>query len=310
MGRLATLMGNAPILTNLARGYKNAEFIAESILPVVMVDQEEGKIPLYGKEEFRIHQSLRALRANSNVIPPSSKNTTSFILNEHDLTESIDYREITAAKNSNDDLEALAVEKISKIFKLRAEKEVADLLLTTGTYASGHHEALASGDRFDNTTSNVIGLIAEKVELVRSKIGVEPNTLVLSAKAYSALKTHPQLTDRLQYSNSGIITVDLLKGLFDIPNILVGKAVFSDDGNAFTDVWGNTAILAYVAPPGASGRTVHEPSFGYTLRLKGNPWVDRYQEQNGKVTKVRQTDLFTSKVVSNESAVLLTTVTG
>lgn len=41
-----------PVLTNLAVGYKNAEFIAEKIFPQVFTDKEGVQVPVFGKGSF------------------------------------------------------------------------------------------------------------------------------------------------------------------------------------------------------------------------------------------------------------------
>ena len=69
MGRMQDLRIVDPVLTNLARGYSNAAFAGTVLFPVVNVNKEAGKIPLFGKEAFTIYNTERALRAKSNKIP-------------------------------------------------------------------------------------------------------------------------------------------------------------------------------------------------------------------------------------------------
>ena len=41
-----------PVLTNLALGYKQADFIAEKIFPVVFTEKEGVRVPVFGKGSF------------------------------------------------------------------------------------------------------------------------------------------------------------------------------------------------------------------------------------------------------------------
>ena len=41
-----------PVLTSIARGYKNAAFIGERIFPVVLTDKEGVRVPTFGKTAF------------------------------------------------------------------------------------------------------------------------------------------------------------------------------------------------------------------------------------------------------------------
>ena len=52
--RLKQLRIVDPVLTEIARGYKNAAYIAEALFPVVPVDKEGVIVPLFGKEAFRL----------------------------------------------------------------------------------------------------------------------------------------------------------------------------------------------------------------------------------------------------------------
>ena len=57
-----------PVLTNLAVGYKNAEFIAEKIFPQVFTDKEGVQVPVFGKGSFVEYDTKRAVGVASNVI--------------------------------------------------------------------------------------------------------------------------------------------------------------------------------------------------------------------------------------------------
>ena len=57
-----------PVLTNLALGYKQADFIAEKIFPVVFTEKEGVRVPVFGKGSFVEYQTERAVGAASNVI--------------------------------------------------------------------------------------------------------------------------------------------------------------------------------------------------------------------------------------------------
>ena len=41
-----------PVLTSIARGYKNAAFIGERIFPIVLTDKEGVTVPTFGKSAF------------------------------------------------------------------------------------------------------------------------------------------------------------------------------------------------------------------------------------------------------------------
>ena len=65
--RLKKLRVVDPVLTSLARGYRNAQFISEGLFPVAELDKESGIIPLFGKEAFRLWETERAIRVHQNL---------------------------------------------------------------------------------------------------------------------------------------------------------------------------------------------------------------------------------------------------
>jgi hypothetical protein len=113
------------------------------------------------------------------------------------------------------------------------------------------------------------------------------------------------ILDRIKYTEHSVMSEELLRQLLDFPNLYVGKAVFVNDAGLFVDVWQDNMILAYVPEQNQNvARNVYEPSFAYTLRKSGFPVVDKYVE-GGKVSIVRNTDIFVPKIVGPDAAFLI-----
>lgn len=74
-----------PVLTSIARGYKNAAFIGERIFPVVLTDKEGVRVPTFGKTAFVEYDTERAVGADSNVLVREKTGTLDLVLGEHDL---------------------------------------------------------------------------------------------------------------------------------------------------------------------------------------------------------------------------------
>ncbi|KVN33302.1 hypothetical protein WJ63_04760 [Burkholderia pyrrocinia] len=307
MGRLSKLRIVDPVLTNLAIGYTNAEFIGQNLMPVVEVEKEGGKIPKFGKESFRLYKTERALRAKSNRMNPEDLGSVDVVLDEHDLEYPIDYRE---DQESAFPLEQAAVQTATEAIQLRREKMIADLAQSPSSYAAGNKKQLSATEKFTAANSDPVGVVEDGKEAIRMKIGRRPNTMVIGASAYKTLKAHPQLIEKIKYSMKGIVTVDLLKEIFEVENIAVGEAIFADDKDRFTDIWGANIVLAYVPlQRGSQQRTPYEPSYGYTLRKKGNPVVDTRIE-DGKLELVRSTDIFRPYLLGADAGYLITGING
>lgn len=301
MGRLSKLRVVDPVLTNLATGYTNEALVGDRLMPFVLVDKEGGKIPLFGKDHFKVYNTERALRAKSNRINPSDIGEVDVALDEHDLEYPIDYREDA---ESAFPLQAVATNSVVEGIRLRHEKMVADMVQNPASYAAGNKIALSGTSCFSDATSDPEGVVSDAKAAVRAKVVKEPNTLVIGYSAWRVLKRHPQLKAILSDTRPRLVQLADLREIFEIENIVVGKAVMASDAGVTSDIWGDNLVLAYVPGAGGSGRSPYEPSFGYTLRKKGNPVVDTRTE-DGKIELIRNTDIFRPFLLGADAGYLI-----
>lgn len=300
MGRLSKLRVVDPVLTNLATGYTNEQFVGDQLMPFVLVDKEGGKIPLFGKEHFKVYATERALRAKSNRINPEDIGSVDVALDEHDLEYPIDYREDA---ESAFPLQARATNTVVEGIRLRHEAMVAGMVQNPANYSVGNKIALSGASRFTDDTSDPEGVVSDAKAAVRAKIVKEPNTLVIGYATWRVLKRHAQLKAILSDTRPRLVQLADLREIFEIENIVVGRAVKANDAGVTSDIWGDNMVLAYV--PKASGdRSPYEPSFGYTLRKKGNPVVDTRTE-DGKIELIRNTDIFRPFLLGADAGYLI-----
>ena len=300
MGRLSKLRVVDPVLTNLATGYTNEQFVGDQLMPFVLVDKEGGKIPLFGKEHFKVYSTERALRAKSNRINPEDIGEVDVALDEHDLEYPIDYREDA---ESAFPLQARATNTVVEGIRLRHEVMVAEMVQNPANYSVGNKIALSGASRFTDDTSDPEGVVSDAKAAVRAKIVKEPNTMVIGYSTWRVLKRHPKLKAILSDTRSRLVQLADLREIFEIENIVIGRAVKASDAGVTTDIWGDNRVLAYV--PKASGdRSPYEPSFGYTLRKKGNPVVDTRTE-DGKIELIRNTDIFRPFLLGADAGYLI-----
>ena len=307
MGRLSKLRVVDPVLSALALGYSNAAFIGDQLLPFVNLDKEGGKIPRFGKDAFKVYATERALRAKSNRNNPEDVDGIDISLDEHDLEYPIDYREDAEAAFP---LQAHATNRVVEGIRLRHEAMVASMTQNPANYPTGNKIALSGTDMFTHADSDPEGVVDDAKAAVRNKIVKEPNTMAIGYLAWRAMKRHPKLKAILSDTRSRLVQLADLREIFEIENIVVGKAVYSTDAGVTTDLWGGNLVLAYVptAAPAAAGdapvRSAYEPSFGYTLRKKGNPVVDTRTE-DGKLEIIRNTDIFRPYMLGAEAGYLV-----
>ena len=307
MGRLSKLRVVDPVLSALAVGYSNAEFIGSTLLPFVELDKEGGKIPVFGKDAFKVYQTERALRAKSNRINPEDVGGVDIVLDEHDLEWPIDYREDAEAAFP---MQAFATNRVVEGIRLRHEKMVADLVQDPSKYAATNKIALSGSSKFTDPNSDPEGVNDDAKAAVRANIVKEPNTLAIGYSTWRALKRHPKLKAILADTRPRLVQLRDLSEIFEIENIVVGRGMYAADSGAVSDLWRDTMVYAYVpkgAPTQAGNapvRNAYEPSYGYTLRKKGNPVVDTRTE-DGKLEIIRNTDIFRPYLLGADAGYLV-----
>lgn len=304
--RLDDLRTIDPVLTSISQGYSNNSFVAEHLFPMITVSKLKGKVPIFSKDAFIVRDTLRAVRADSNRIPPSSFDLVSFETKERDVEMAIDYIEeeetVDFASYENQITKQL-VDSVS----LAKEKEAADLAQSTSNYITALKKVLLSTEAFDDYASatDPLSIIKDGMNAVRARIAKYPNTMVMGAKTFNALSRHPKILDKIKYVGIGKATIDIIKELTDIPNIHVGLSVYTDDGIAFSDVWSDNIVLAYIDQNESGRRSEFNPSFGYTFQRQSMPEVDTYYENGGKVKVIRYTDNYGLKVTASDAAYLI-----
>ena len=146
-------------------------------------------------------------------------------------------------------------------------------------------------------------MIENAKDAVAGKIAQEPNTMVIGHDSWKSLKKHPLIKKLISDKQNKIVTVNFLKEIFEIPNIVIGRSVFVDGAGNFTKVWGDNIVLAYV--PQLSSRTEYDPSFAYLVKKKNSLNIDEYRKEGNKVRYIRATDIYTPFMVGPDAGYLI-----
>jgi len=305
MGRLEDLRINA-YLSEVARGYSNNSFIASTLFPTIYSEKEEVKIFEFNKEAFKIFDTERAIRSNSNVISPEGFKKHTTTLHEHDLSYPLDYRE--EQESDIVKLQIHATNVVTQGLQLKHEKQCADLVQNPNNYPTDHKIALSGSSCFSHKDSEPQNVIDDAKDAISKKIGRDPNTMVIGKFAWNSLRRNKQIRDFISDNQNKLITLNILKEFFEIDNIVVGQSIFNDINNSFERIWTNNIILAYIPELGSS-RTQYDPSFAYTVRKKDALKIDEYSKEGNKVKYIRATDIYTPFLVGPEAGYLISNVT-
>ena len=304
MGRLEELRINA-YLSEVARGYHNNAFVAQNLFPTIYSEKEKIDIFEFNKEAFQIYNTERAIRTNSNVISPKGFKKHTTTLTENDLSYPIDYREEQEAEKVKLQLHATNV--VTEGLQLKHEKECADLVQNPDNYPADNKILLSGTSCFTDENSDPQGVVDDAKDAVSAKIAQDPNTMIIGQEAWKTLKRHPKLKNLISDNQNKLVTLNLLKEIFEIENIFIGKSIFANEKGEFERIWKDNIILAFVPNLGTS-RTEYDPSFAYTVRKKDALQIDEYQKEGNKVKYIRATDIYTPFLVGAEAGYLISGV--
>lgn len=263
-------------LTNVSVAYmQNAEnFIADKVFPIIPVQKQSDIFFKYVKDDFfRDEAQVRADGAESAG-------------GDYDVEQSEPYycrvyafhKDVTEQERVNSD-EPLNVDQDATEFvsqKLLLKREVVFMTKyfrpgVWNTEITGVDSGAVENQvlKWDNPLSDPIGDITNANIRMAEETSYRPNTLVLSPWAFYALKNHPDILERIKYTQKGIVTTDLLATLFEVERVLIAwgvqntKAKGADGRLAF--IMGKHALLCYT-PKSAGLKT---PAAGYTFAWKG-----------------------------------------
>lgn len=278
-----------PILTSLLLGMGQGSFAAEKLFPRLPQSLSSVMLAKVGDERFRKYNLRRAPGAPTKRVDIKYDGST-YTVEQYSvevpiprelLRESDESRRLNVGNYL--DISRIAMVTANDILALDYEIEVATLATTPATYAAGHVVALAAGTKWSADTGAPVDDIEAGHNLIRKKIGRRANKLTLSADAHQALKNNIQVRSYLPDSQLGGPTLDQLKNILNVKEIVIGDAVWKDETDQGLDVWGNNAVLAYVPEISNNGGDISlaEPGFGFTNVIEGHPFAETPYYDNG-----------------------------
>ena len=269
------------VLSNLSLQYRNAEYIAPRALPKVLVRKASDKFYEFTQGDWLRNEAEVRAEMTRGAVGGYELSTQTYSTTQYSMATYVADEERDNADEGLD-LDRQAVEYCADKTLMKLEAQAAALLFAAGSYPTGNKTQLSGTDQWNDTDSDPIGDLRGGKSVVSGKIGRQPNTLILGEKVYTTLQDHPKVLDRIKYTQKGIVTPDLLAGLFDVERVLVGRAIENTAAEGVADsyarLWGKHAALAYVAPhPGI--RTL---SFGYWFVWSGYDFLtERWRKSDG-----------------------------
>lgn len=278
----ADLHVNVP-LTNVSIAYMQSadSYIADKVFPRVPVQKQSDMYWKYSKSDWRRTDVQR--RAPSTETPGVGwkVDTDQYFAHVYGVHKDID-DQLRANADSNFNLDRDSTEFITNQMLLKRDIDWVNSFFKTGVWANertGVDNAPGAGQflQWDQAGSDPLSDIARHVIEFRRLSGFAPNTMVIGAHVMEALKQHPDIIDRIKYTQRGVVTEDLIATLFDVDELYVSYATVAtgpettdartqDAASTYDFIASSTAVLLAYAPPAPS---LLVPSAGYTFTWSG-----------------------------------------
>jgi Phage major capsid protein E len=273
---------NVP-LTNVSIAYKQASssYIADKVFPKVPVAKQSDLYWKYSKSDWRRTDVQK--RAPSTETPGVGWNVTTdqYFCHVYGVHKDID-DQLRANADSVFKMDSDATQFITNQLLLKRDLDWnatyfkagvwdKDLTGVAGTPTTNQFK------QWNDPTSDPIADVAQWVIDFRKNNGFKPNVMVLGAYTMAALKQHPDIIDRIKYTQKGIVTEDLIATLFDVDKLYTSYAT-STPVDQIPDAKAQDAAATYdfITPSKAalllnvpSSPSLMTPSAGYTFTWKG-----------------------------------------
>lgn len=304
---LGTVHVNRP-LTNISVAYLQTAdmFIASKVFPRVPVPNKSDQYYTYPKEYWHRSEARKRAPGTESAGSGWSQSTATFDCDVIAVHKDID-DQIARNADAPLDLERDATQWVTHQLLIKQEVDWVGTFFAASTWTGSTTGAdITVGSTWDVDSSTPIEDVSAQTIAITKNTGRKPNTLVIGPEVLDALRHHPDILDRIKYTQRGVVTVELLAALFDVERVLVPYAVQNTaaEGAASATMaylYGKNALLVYT--PSSPGLLT--PAGGYTFTWTGylgnspsGMAITRWYEQRLKATRVEGEMVYDHKVVA------------
>ena len=302
------------ILTNISVAYLQNQdnFIADKVFPVIPVDKKSDKFFTYTKNDWFRDEAQRRAGGTESAGGGYGLSTGSYNADVFAFHKDVDDQTLYNADAPLNPLRE-ATEFVTRRLMLRKEIQWNTDFFAGGIWANDYDGVSGAPSTnevkqwSDYAASDPIDDIEDAKAGILSTTGMEANTLVLGYDVFRALKNHPDIVDRIKYTSSQTVTADMLAAMFDVPRVIVSKAVKATNNEGATGAYaftsGKKALLCHVAPtPG-----LLTPSAGYSFSWTGvsgglgaTVGTSQFRMESLKADRIEAEMAFDNKVIADD----------
>ena len=236
------------VLSQFSLGYRNSGYIADLLFPALPVVKESDKYAIFSTEAYRRHSTLTADKAPAKRGEFGWTSAT-YSGQMYKFANAISRRERENADNFMQ-LQRRTVERTTDTVLLDREMIAAAMAVDDAVFP--HDDSPTTKWDAGSGQTPIKDVLAGKEAFRLQSLGLEPNLMVLPPRVLYALKSCAAIIDQVKYTSDGLVTLDLLRRLFEMERIIVPRVMYDStqegDTASVRDLWGDTVGLYYLDP--------------------------------------------------------------
>jgi len=290
------------LLTAASIGVVNTAYSADGLFPVLQVAKETGKIPKYNKSAwFRDDAKIRAYGAKSLgggfTVDNSTTYSTDWYSRRFEIAD-----QVRRAQDAPYNMDMDAMRFVTDKMMMRRDVSFAANFFALTKWTTDVTGGADFTQWDDYANSDPLGDVDGWKETVETLIMAEPGVFMIGKQVWTKLKHHPDLIDRIKYTQRAQISVDLAASLMELDRIQLGKSIYttSPEGTAegsvtYSRIWGKNGLLLFVTP----SPSLFSPTAGYTIVWTVVPnalqYIKRMRDEEKEIDIIEANSYFQHK---------------
>ncbi len=303
------------LLTNVGVSWyqKLKNFVAAECFPVVPVKKQSDRYVIYDKGDlFRDEAEERAPATESAGMDYDVDTTPTYYARKYALHKDVDddSRE-NADKPLDPDRDATRI--LTQKMLIKRERIWASNYIKSGVWTNDY-TGVASGPgskqfvKWSVSGSKPVKDVETWKGVIEGITGFTPEVLVLTPDVVVELKDNDDILKRIQYTQRGIITPEILASLFDVKKVLVPRGIYETAAkgatSAVTRIAGTAKALLCYVPENPS---IEEPAAGYHFAWDGlfgasayGTRIKKFRMEEKSADRIEAEMAFDSKLIASD----------
>jgi hypothetical protein len=280
------------------------DFCSASVFPICPVQKQSDRYFKYDKFGwFSTQAQKRASGTESAGTGFNIDSTPSYYADIYAVHKDVsDDLRANQDEPLNCDLDATRF--VTRQLLLRREIDFLRTYMTPGVWTGAGTATTdyVPAKKWADPASNPVAEIDDLKSGVKGSTSYEPNTLVISYDVFNALKNHPVILERIKYTQTGLLTKDIMASLMGLDKIVIASAVLATSpeiAGATKNGSGIQTTMQFMAQN--SGLLVYTPKTAGLMDVSGGyifSWTGMFGAgaQGNRVSKFRMEHLKSDRV--------------